>query len=122
MNSKPYVRHVVGRSGEDIAYEYLLKNKYKIIERNFLCRTGEIDIIAYKDKHIIFVEVKTRTNRNYGLPAESVTKGKLERMYKTARYYLHINKAENEYVRFDVIEVYYSKNNGYKLNHIKQVI
>ena len=62
MNSKPYERHIVGKSGEDIAYEYLLKNNYKIIERNFLCRTGEIDIIAYKDKHIICNKRQARKN------------------------------------------------------------
>ena len=64
---------LVGKTGEEIAEIYLIKNGYKILERNFSCRQGEIDIIARDIKEIVFVEVKTRTNKKYGEPIDSIT-------------------------------------------------
>ena len=62
----------IGNFGEDEAIRYLIKNKYKIIERNYSCKLGEIDIIA-KDKDVlVFIEVKTRTNDKYGSPSLAV--------------------------------------------------
>ena len=61
-----YIRHNLGQTGEDIAEIYLVKKGYKIIERNFSCRQGEIDIIAKYKEEVVFIEVKTRTNKRYG--------------------------------------------------------
>lgn len=116
-----YKPHMLGKAGEDIATEYLIKNNYKIIERNFLCKTGEIDIIALKDEYLVFIEVKTRSSNKYGVPSEAVTKNKLKHLYKTARYYIYTRNLQNEYIRFDVIEIYY-ENSKYKVNHILQII
>lgn len=116
-----YKPHLLGKTGEDVAVEYLIQNNYKIIERNFYCKTGEIDIIALNKEYIVFVEVKTRSSVNYGLPSEAVTKSKLDHLYKTARYYLYSRNLQNECVRFDVVEVYF-KNSKYIVNHIRQVI
>ena len=116
-----YKPHILGKNGEDIATEYLMKNNYKVIERNFYCKSGEIDIIALKNNYIVFIEVKSRSNDKYGLPSEAVTKSKLEHLYKTARYYLYTRNLQDEFVRFDVIEVYF-KNSEYKVNHIMQII
>lgn len=116
-----YKSHTVGKMGENVATEYLIKNGYKIIERNFYCKTGEIDIIALKDKYLVFIEVKTRTNTNYGTPSEAVTKKKLLKLYRTARFYVYTRNLKNQYIRFDAIEVYIN-NVGYKINHIKQII
>lgn len=116
-----YKRHVLGKTGEDIATQYLIKNKYKIIERNFYCKTGEIDIIATKNNYLIFIEVKTRSNNKYGLPAQSVTKKKLQSLYKTAKYYVYTRGLQYNLIRFDVIEVYFEKFE-YKINHIKQIL
>ena len=68
----------LGRIGEELATKYLAQNKYKIIERNFRCKQGEIDIIAYdlRNKELVFFEVKTRSNFKYGRPSEAVTKVK----------------------------------------------
>ena len=66
----------LGKIGEELAAKYLTQNKYKIIQRNFRCKFGEIDIIAYdlKNKELVFFEVKTRSNFKYGRPSEAVTK------------------------------------------------
>lgn len=113
--------HILGRAGEEEASQYLIKNGYKIIERNFLCKRGEIDIIAKDKNEIVFIEVKTRKSIKYGLPAEAVNENKQKHIYKAAEYYLYQNKLEKEFVRIDVIEIYY-KNDSYKINHIKKAI
>ena len=117
-----YFKQEYGKEGEDFATTYLQENGYKILERNFSCKSGEIDIIALKNNEIVFIEVKTRTSDKYGLPSEAVTKEKLKHLYRTAEYYLITrNLFGNIDTRIDVIEVYKSKNN-LRLNHLKQVI
>ena len=115
-----YIYHEFGKMGEDIAANYLTKNNYKIIERNFRCKQGEIDIIAKDKDEYVFIEVKTRSNLCYGKPREAVNSFKKKRIYKTAKYYLYKKHLENEYIRFDVIEVYIQKNK-YKINYLKNV-
>lgn len=110
-----------GKRGEQEAIKYLEKEGYKIIERNFECRQGEIDIIALKEDEIVFIEVKTRKSLECGFPSESVDRQKRKHIYKSAGYYLYSRNLENEYVRIDVIEVY-EKDNKYEINHIKQAI
>lgn len=116
-----YQRHNIGRIGEDVAVQYLLEKGYKIIERNFECRQGEIDIIAKDNRkeEIVFIEVKTRTNKNYGDPVEAVTYYKQKHMIKTIEYYLYIKKLEKSFVRIDIIEVYQKAENKYHVHHIK---
>lgn len=116
-----YKRHIIGKSGEEIAVKYLENKKYKIIEKNFKCRQGEIDIIAQDKDELVIIEVKTRKCLKYGKPAEAVNKTKRNHIYKAAEYYLYIKKLEKMYVRIDVIEVYI-KENKYYINHIKNII
>ena len=95
----------IGNYGEEEATKFLIKNKYKIIERNYSCKFGEIDIIA-KDKNIlVFVEVKSRTNDRYGTPATAINYYKKKNIIKTAQMYIQKNKLQNEFCRFDVVEV-----------------
>lgn len=83
MNNLP-----VGNKGEDIACWYLKKQGYKILERNFRIRGGEIDIVAKDKDFLVFVEVKTRYSHEYGLPVESITPWKIKYLLKTAKFYL----------------------------------
>ena len=106
--------------GENISLKYLEKIGYKILEKNFSCRQGEIDIIAKDKLEIVIIEVKTRSNLNYGNPREAVDKNKKNHIYNSAKYYIHVNKLENNYIRFDVIEIYKIKNR-FKLKHLKNV-
>ena len=112
---------VKGNFGEKIVLKYLNKYGYEILDKNFESSYGEIDII-FKDKnYIVFAEIKSRTSVKYGLPAESVTKYKKRHILNTAKYYLYKNEGLKCDVRFDVIEVYFRKNNVPLINHIKNV-
>lgn len=94
-----------GNYGEDLACEYLKKQGYKIIERNFRIRGGEIDIVAKDGETLVFVEVKTRWSHDFGLPKESVTFWKIKSLLKTAGVYLlKIGWGDKEY-RLDFIGV-----------------
>lgn len=116
-----YLRHEIGKTGEDLAVKYLEQVGYKVIERNFECRQGEIDIIAIDGNEIVFLEVKTRTNIKYGKPIEAVNQTKQKHLTKAVKYYLYSRHLEDEFVRIDVIEIYIYKNK-YRVNHIKQII
>lgn len=116
-----YKRHILGIMGEEIAVKYLMNKGYRIIERNFLCRQGELDIIAQDNNYVVFLEIKARSSTEFGLPSEAVTKNKIEHMIKAIKYYLYKNNLENSNIRIDIIEVYL-KENTYHINHIKQII
>ena len=116
-----YERHKLGTEGEDEAVRYLQQKGYKIIQRNFECRQGEIDIIAKEQEEYVFIEVKTRQNFHYGMPCEAVTEYKQKHIWNATKYYLYSHKLENHLVRFDVIEVY-KKNNKFYIHHIKQAM
>ncbi len=114
-----------GYEGEDLACDYLFNNGYSIVERNFSCKIGELDIVAIdhsqKDQ-LVFVEVKTRKNFHCGHPAESVNTLKKRHIYRTAEYYLLVKKLQKAFCRFDVIEILNYNSNLLKINHIKNAI
>lgn len=116
-----YLRHEIGKIGEDIAVSYLEKLGYIIIERNFIANQGEIDIIAKDKNEFVFIEVKTRTSMQFGRPVEAVNEIKQKHLINTVKYYIYCKHLENKFIRIDVIEVYLRKNNA-RINHIKQVI
>ena len=116
-----YLRHEIGKEGENIATKYLENLGYTIIERNFMARQGEIDIIAKDKEEYVFIEVKTRSSNLFGEPIEAVNKPKQKHLINTVKYYIYLNQLENEFIRLDVIEVYL-KEKSYKINHIKQII
>ena len=113
----------IGRKGEEYATKYLINIGYTIIKRNFQCREGEIDIIAYDNEkeELVFVEVKTRTNTQYGNPADAVNETKKKHIYRVANYFLYTRNLINKInVRIDVIEIFIIDSN-YVINHIKQI-
>lgn len=116
-----YERHETGRIGEDISVKYLEQIGYTIIERNFECKQGEIDIIAKDKNEYVFIEVKTRSSVSYGKPKEAVDTTKKKHIYRSAEYYVYLKHLENEPVRIDVIEVY-KKQGKFMVHHIKQAI
>lgn len=116
-----YIRHNLGKTGEEIAEIYLIKNGYKILERNFSCRQGEIDIIARDIKEIVFVEVKTRTNKKYGEPIDSITYYKKKHLIKSIQFYLYLKKLDNAFIRIDIIEIY-KKDDGFLIKHTKGAV
>ena len=76
-----YKSHITGKIGEKVAQEYLIKNDYEILVKNFRCKQGEIDIIAKDKNELVFIEVKTRTNKKYGNPIDAVTYNQIRRCF-----------------------------------------
>ncbi|MGV8980282.1 YraN family protein [Clostridium sp.] len=110
----------IGALGEQISENYLKNLGYKILEMNFKCKCGEIDIIALNKDYICFIEVKTRYGTKYGIPAESVFFSKQKKIYKTAEVYILYKNIINFNFRFDVMEVTLnSENNDFLINHIQ---
>jgi putative endonuclease len=102
----------IGRLGEDIAEDYLKDYGYEIIEKNFMCKIGELDIIARDNSHIVFIEVKTRNGTHFGMPSEAVTASKQFKIYKTAQFYIMRKKLYKLNFRFDVVEVILNATNN----------
>lgn len=92
-----------GLKAEEIACKYLKSLGYKILERNFRIRGGEIDIVAKEGEEIVFVEVKARWSHKFGEPAEAVTFWKMKALLKTALFYLQKVKWGDKQYRVDVI-------------------
>ena len=97
-----------GLSAEEVAANFLRKNGYKVLERNFRIRGGEIDIVARDQNDLVFVVVKARWSHKYGLPIESVTPWKLKTLFKTALFYIQNIKWGDKPYRFDVISIDYA--------------
>lgn len=95
----------VGKRGEDLAADYLIKQGSKILERNYRQRCGEIDIIARDGKTLVFIEVKTRRSNTFGSPFDAITPKKQQQIATTAKDYLCRKKLFNKPARFDVIGV-----------------
>ena len=116
-----YVSHELGRIGENIIADYITKLGYKVVERNFACNQGEIDIIAKDKEELVVIEVKTRTDISYGEASEAVTDTKKRHLVNSIKYYIYKQKLENQPIRIDVAEVYINKGKV-KVNYIKQAI
>lgn len=107
-----------GKKAEDLAADFLLKNGYKILARNFRYQKAEIDIIAAKDNLIIICEVKARSTDVFNLPQESVNKKKIKLLISAADYYLQEFNVLNE-VRFDIISVLPDEKQNLTIEHIQ---
>jgi len=108
----------LGRWGEQLAYKFLMEAGFSILECNYRCRFGEIDLVASTRNELIFVEVKTRTSVNYGLPVEAVNARKRAKYHLLASFYLNHKKLYNYDLRFDVVEIMLGSEGSYKINHI----
>lgn len=95
----------LGQWGENLAADYLQKQGYRIVERNFRNRLGEIDIIAREGDTLCFVEVRTKTSLDQGHPLESISERKKKHMIRTAASYLKDKRLFDVDVRFDVVAV-----------------
>ena len=94
----------IGARGENEAVNFLLVNGYKVLQRNFRFARGEIDIIAQINKVLVFIEVKTRNQSNFGYPEDFVTELQQERIHLVAEEYIRISDWEDD-IRFDVIAI-----------------
>ena len=111
-------RRSKGTAGEDAAAEYLRRNGYRILKRNYRFMRGEIDIIAQDGFTLVFVEVKARHSNEFGTPEEAVTRRKQIQVRKIARGYLAERRIGDTDCRFDVIGIEY-ENGEARLRHVK---
>ena len=95
----------LGRRGEELALCFLKKSGYKIIERNYVCKMGEMDIIAQEKDTLVFVEVKTRTSMDFGPPQLAVNPTKQMQLSKVALNFLKEKRLEDVKARFDVVAI-----------------
>lgn len=101
---KQQTAHIRGKEGEKLAETFLIKKGYTILDKNFICNGGELDIIAKSSQNeLVFIEVKHYTNTNWTHPLESITKAKQKRILKAAKYYLFTHNAFENLIRFDAI-------------------
>jgi putative endonuclease len=98
-------RRETGMMGENLACEFLGKNGYEIIERNFRCPGGEVDIVARQHDTLVFVEVRTKSSQQFGSPEESITPTKMEHLRNAAAYYWQSRNNLPESWRIDVIAI-----------------
>ncbi|MEE0858863.1 MAG: YraN family protein [Acutalibacteraceae bacterium] len=118
-NKEKTEKRKTGDIGENFTCEYLLKLGYKILDRNYSCRYGELDIVAVNNTHIAFVEVKTRHENPMIRPCLAVDKRKQIKIMRVAYLYLKAKKLKLQ-PRFDIAEVYL-KNNSDELHHINYI-
>ena len=106
-----------GMIGQQEAESYLAAKGYRILERNYRVRTGEIDLIARFENYIVFIEVKYRRGVKFGFPREAVSIAKQRQIVRTAMHYITVQNLSDQDFRFDVVEVL--DQNGLKVNHIE---
>lgn len=112
------VKRIKGDKGEDYTCQRLKRRFYKILETNYSCRFGEIDIIARKGGYICFIEVKTRSSASLDRPATAVDYNKQRRILTTAQHYLMTNPVDLQ-PRFDVAEVITDSGKVKEFNYIE---
>jgi putative endonuclease len=95
----------LGKKGEDLALRFLKKRGYRIIEQNYVCKMGEMDLIAKEKDTLVFIEVKTRTSMDFGPPQLAVTSWKQRQLSKVALHFLKEKKIEDVKARFDVVAI-----------------
>lgn len=117
MNNK--TTRQVGNEGEELAAAYLESKGYTILERNYFFERAEVDIVAYDETCIVFVEVKQRRNTRFGKPEEFVTQEKIDNMYKAAEAWLYERKMDGSPVRFDVIGIVQPKKGAPDISHFE---
>ncbi len=118
------MRQKVGQKGEQAARDYLEKQGYSIIETNYRCRLGEIDIIARDEDMVVIVEVRAKTGLNFGRPEESINQEKARKLHRLALQYIQSNYHREISSRIDLVAVMIEKSSGLvkDIKHIKNIL
>lgn len=111
----------LGHIGESVAQAYLLRHGYTVLDRNWTCRWGELDIVALKGNRIAFFEVKTRSNTNYGSPFEAISFYKRRALLRSIHNYLAFNGMRGKVWSLDLLGIEV-KNSQYKLYHWEDML
>jgi putative endonuclease len=112
-------RLAVGAYGERVAVAHLVEQGMVVLDRNWRCPAGEVDIIARDGSTVVFVEVKTRRGDEFGAPAEAVGVGKVRRLRRVAAQWLATSNVRPGEVRFDVVSVLPAPKGACRVEHVK---
>ena len=127
MGEEGAYKRNVGSRGEDIAAAYLESKSYRILDRNYRTNRGEVDIIGVEEDEatgeavVVFIEVKTRSDLQYGVPLEAITEEKMERVRRAAEVYMVQQGIEDILCRFDVVGILITPQ-GHQIEHVRDVI
>ena len=102
----------LGRKGEEIAEKFLQDRGFRILEKNFRSRLGEIDLIGIDKETLVFIEVKTRFSEEFGPPEEAVTPRKIKTIAKVGQYYALLHPESPESERIDVVAIDFNNDGG----------
>src|ERR1700710_997680 len=111
----------LGRRGENLATDHLIASGFAIVERNWRCSQGEIDIVAAKDSELVFVEVKTRSSLAFGHPLEAITVAKLARLRRLAAAWCEAHPERHSRIRIDAIAIIAPTHGLVEIEHLRSV-
>ena len=114
-------KDLLGRWGEDLAAAFLTEAGYLVVDRNWRCNQGEIDIVAVEDAETVFVEVKTRSSVAFGHPFEAITAQKLARLRRLAAAWCAANPGDHRRIRIDAISVIAPADGPAQIDHLARV-
>lgn len=115
-------KDAVGRYGEDVAEAHVRGRGWQVLERNWRCRDGELDLVALDGDELVAVEVKTRRSTTYGHQAEAVTAVKLARVRRLTALWLTAHDVHPRSVRVDVIAVLLPRRGAAQIDHLEGVV
>ena len=114
-------KDVLGRQGEQAAAEYLEQAGFRILDRNYRCPGGELDIVAADRRVLVACEVKTRSGVRYGAPVEAVTAEKLRRLRRLAVHWVLSHGLIFDGLRVDIVGVLRSPSGDFTIEHVRGV-
>jgi len=116
-----HAKDVLGRDGEQAAVNYLERCGFRILDRNWRCAEGEIDIVAVDRHTFVVCEVKTRSGTRYGTPLEAIGRAKRGRLRKLAVRWLTAHGVRFDQIRIDVVGLLYDGTGGFTIEHLRGV-
>jgi len=116
-----HAKDVLGRDGEQAAVTYLEGCGFRILDRNWRCADGEIDIVAVERHTFVVCEVKTRSGTRYGTPLEAVGGAKQRRLRRLAVRWLNAHGVRFDQIRIDVVGLLYEGTGGFTIEHVRGV-
>jgi putative endonuclease len=114
-------KDVLGKEGEQAAADYLTERGFRILDRNWRCAAGEIDIVAVERRSLVVCEVKTRSGTGYGTPLEAVGRAKHRRLRRLAVLWLNAHGVRFDEIRIDVIGLLRDGDGGFTIEHVRAV-
>jgi putative endonuclease len=114
-------KDVLGRQGEQLAVEHLRQDGLRVLDRNWRCAEGEIDIVAAERRSLVICEVKTRSSVRYGTPLEAVSRAKRSRLRRLAVCWLVAHGVLFDEIRIDVVGVLRTQSGDFTVEHVRGV-